>query len=70
MFDELEEVNETIFALRALIANDSYAITFQTMGQYRTALLKEIDRIIKGEHHGNRNNSKDIRTTDTQVKRG
>jgi hypothetical protein len=28
---------------RALIANDSYAITFQTFGQYRSALLKVID---------------------------
>lgn len=29
--------------LRALIADDSYAMTFQTFGQYRTALLKAID---------------------------
>lgn len=27
-------------ALRALIANDAYAATFQTIGQYRAALLK------------------------------
>jgi hypothetical protein len=26
--------------LLALIADDAYAISFQTMGQYRTALLK------------------------------
>ena len=26
-------------SLRALIADDAYAMTFQTMGQYRTALL-------------------------------
>jgi hypothetical protein len=26
--------------IRAIIADDAYAITFQTMGQYRTALLK------------------------------
>jgi hypothetical protein len=29
--------------LRALIADDSYAMTFQSMGQYRTALLREFD---------------------------
>lgn len=28
--------------LRALIADDSYAVTFQSMGQYRTALLAAI----------------------------
>lgn len=31
--------------LRALIADDSWAITFQSMGQYRTALLKEVDAL-------------------------
>lgn len=30
-------------ALRRLIADDAYAMTFQTFGQYRTALLKAID---------------------------
>lgn len=30
-------------ALRMLIADDAYAMTFQTFGQYRTALLKAID---------------------------
>ncbi|SDY08313.1 hypothetical protein [Lysobacter enzymogenes] len=29
--------------LRALVANDSHAATFQSLGQYRTALLREID---------------------------
>lgn len=29
--------------LRRLIADDGYAISFQTMGQYRTALLRVID---------------------------
>lgn len=29
--------------LRAIIANDSLAISFQSMGQYRTMLLKAID---------------------------
>lgn len=28
--------------LRALVADDAFAATFQTMGQYRTALLKTI----------------------------
>ncbi|WP_202966745.1 hypothetical protein [Cupriavidus sp. IDO] len=31
--------------IRALIANDGYAITFQTMGQYRTALLQALDSL-------------------------
>lgn len=30
-------------ALRNLIANDSYAMSFQSLGQYRTALLHHID---------------------------
>lgn len=29
--------------LRALIANDAWAITFQSLGQYRTALLQQVD---------------------------
>jgi hypothetical protein len=29
-------------AVAAFIADDAYAISFQTMGQYRTALLSEI----------------------------
>ncbi|AGW94637.1 hypothetical protein N234_31805 [Ralstonia pickettii DTP0602] len=33
--------------IRALIANDAYAISFQTMGQYRTALLKAIDALAQ-----------------------
>ena len=28
--------------IRALIANDAYAASFQTIGQYRRALLKSI----------------------------
>ena len=33
-------------ALRNLIANDSYAMTFQSMGQYRTALLRHFDDLV------------------------
>lgn len=33
-------------ALRNLIANDSYAMTFQSMGQYRTALLRRVDDLV------------------------
>lgn len=29
--------------LRALIADDAWAMSFQTMGQYRTALLQHIN---------------------------
>jgi hypothetical protein len=35
--------------LRRLIADDAYAMTFQTFGQYRTALLKAADKIAAGE---------------------
>lgn len=31
-------------SIRDLIADDAYAITFQTMGQYRTALLAALDQ--------------------------
>lgn len=31
--------------IRSLIANDSFAMSFQSMGQYRTALLRELDKI-------------------------
>jgi hypothetical protein len=34
--------------LRTLIADDSYAMTFQTFGQYRTALLKATDKLLAG----------------------
>lgn len=33
-------------ALRNLIANDSYAMSFQSMGQYRTALLHHFDELV------------------------
>jgi hypothetical protein len=32
-----------LISLRALIADDGYACTFQTLGQYRTALLAALD---------------------------
>lgn len=35
----------TLQAVRQLIANDSYAITFQSLGQYRTALLRHFDSL-------------------------
>jgi len=31
---------ERLDVIRSLVADDTYAITFQTMGQYRTALLR------------------------------
>ena len=31
--------------IRKLIANDAYACTFQTMGQYRAALLKAMQTV-------------------------
>jgi hypothetical protein len=33
--------------LRALIANDGYAASFQSMGQYRKALLAALDTVSK-----------------------
>ena len=41
----------TLSEIRALIADDGYAITFQTMGQYRTALLKAIDAARVARHN-------------------
>lgn len=38
-------------ALRNLIANDSYAMTFQSIGQYRTALLGHFDNLVDLPNH-------------------
>ncbi len=35
--------------LRTILADDSHAFTFQTMGQYRTALLKAFDNVATAE---------------------
>jgi hypothetical protein len=32
-----------------LINNDAYCLSFQTIGQYRTALIKEIYKIVGGK---------------------
>ena len=37
----------TLQAVRQLIANESYAITFQSLGQYRTALLRHFDSLTE-----------------------
>lgn len=37
----------TLQAVRQLIANDSYAITFQSLGQYRGALLRHFDSLVE-----------------------
>jgi len=37
----------TLQAVRQLIANDAYAITFQSMGQYRGALLRHFDSLVE-----------------------
>lgn len=34
--------------MRALIADDSYAMTFQSFGQYRAALLRELAEGAQG----------------------
>lgn len=35
--------------IRDLVANDAHACTFQSFGQYRTALLKEIDAAMASD---------------------
>lgn len=34
-------------ALRQLVANDAYAMTFQTVGEYRSALLHHVDGLLQ-----------------------
>jgi hypothetical protein len=34
---------ETVDRMKAIIANDAWAISFQTMGQYRSAILKMLN---------------------------
>ncbi|WP_314435477.1 hypothetical protein [Massilia timonae] len=38
----------TLQAVRQLIANDSYAITFQSIEQYRATLLRHVDSLVDG----------------------
>ena len=40
--------NLTLQAVQQLIANDSYAVTFQSVEQYRTALLRHVDSLMEG----------------------
>lgn len=40
--------NMTLQAVRQLIADDSYAITFQSIGQYRANLLRHFDNLTEG----------------------
>jgi len=40
--------NMTLQAVRQLIANDSYAITFQSVEQYRATLLRRFDSLTEG----------------------
>lgn len=37
---EIEDLRQSIANLQSLISDDAFAITFQSMGQYRTALLR------------------------------
>lgn len=39
-----EQLERELSALCALIADDSYAMTFQSIGQYRTALLSHLNQ--------------------------
>ena len=40
--DDFRKYLELRGQMHTLIANDAYAMTFQTMGQYRTALLRAL----------------------------
>ncbi len=35
-----------MMAIRRLIADDGHAMTFQSLGQYRSALLKAVDEMV------------------------
>lgn len=45
---ELAASREREARMRALIADDSYAMTFQSFGQYRTALLRKLAEGAQG----------------------
>lgn len=45
------ELKNRLSVTRDFIADDSYAIQFQTIGQYRTALLKGFDGLLGGYLH-------------------
>lgn len=44
--DKLEEV-QALANIFTLIRDDAYACSFQTVGQYRSALLRVIDRDVQ-----------------------
>jgi hypothetical protein len=44
--DKLEEVR-ALANIFALIRDDAYACSFQTLGQYRAALLRVIDKDVQ-----------------------
>jgi hypothetical protein len=41
---QADAIDPAVGRLHALIADDSYMLSFQSVGQYRSALLREIDR--------------------------
>lgn len=47
-----QQALEAMFALRALVLDDALACTYQTLGQYRTALKQQIDRAIVAQREG------------------
>ena len=42
-----EGLRERLLKFRYIISNDSAAMTYQSMGQYRTMLLVELDEALK-----------------------
>jgi hypothetical protein len=43
-----QDAAQALAELRALVASNAYAITFQSLAQYRTALLRTIDDFQHG----------------------
>lgn len=46
LLDHTAALTQQLAAARMLVANDAHAVTFQTMGQYRTALLKALAQSV------------------------
>jgi len=46
---QLRTIRHARSVVRALIADDAYATQFQSLGQYRTALLAALDAPVEGQ---------------------
>lgn len=52
LHDREEATPRMLDGLRALVADDGYAATFQTLGQYRTAILCAVDSVLASSSTG------------------